>query len=42
VAVLDEAFTAGMGVGFALILAGSLLATRTGRAPAVVEPEPVR
>ena len=42
VAVLGESFTAGMGVGFALILAGSLLATRPGRAAAIVEAEPVR
>ncbi|HET7044763.1 MAG TPA: EamA family transporter [Gaiellaceae bacterium] len=41
VAVLGETFTAGMGVGFALILAGSLLATRPARA-APVEPEPAR
>ena len=31
VAVLDERFTAGMGIGFALVLAGSVLATRPGR-----------
>jgi drug/metabolite transporter (DMT)-like permease len=31
VAVLDEPFTAGMGVGFALVLVGSVLATRPGR-----------
>jgi len=42
VAVLGESFTAGMGVGFALILAGSLLATRPGRAPVVVEAEVAR
>lgn len=36
VAILDESFTLGMGVGFALVLAGSVLATRAGaaRAPA--------
>ncbi len=32
VAVLDEHFTIGMGVGFVLVLAGSVLATRPGRA----------
>ncbi|MDX6410619.1 MAG: hypothetical protein QOE91_135 [Gaiellaceae bacterium] len=31
VGVLGERFTAGMGVGFALVLAGSVLATRRGR-----------
>jgi drug/metabolite transporter (DMT)-like permease len=31
VVVLDEPFTIGMGVGFALVLAGSLLATRPGK-----------
>ena len=30
VAVLHESFTAGMGVGFVLVLAGSVLATRRG------------
>ena len=45
VAVLGEDFTFGMGVGFALVLAGSVLATRPGRAqdvprPAVLEPAP--
>ena len=34
VAILDERFTTGMGVGFALVLAGSVLATRGGAAPA--------
>ena len=29
--LLDEEFTAGMGVGFALVLAGSFLATRPAR-----------
>lgn len=43
VAILDERFTLGMGVGFALVLAGSVLATRANgdrRAPvpAVAEP----
>jgi drug/metabolite transporter (DMT)-like permease len=33
VVVLDEAFTPGMGVGFVLVLAGSLLATRPAREP---------
>jgi drug/metabolite transporter (DMT)-like permease len=35
VAILDESFTLAMGVGFALVLAGSVLATRPGR---TVEP----
>jgi len=30
VAVLHESFTAGMGIGFVLVLAGSVLATRRG------------
>jgi drug/metabolite transporter (DMT)-like permease len=34
VVILDEAFTAGMGIGFVLVLAGSVLATRTRRHPA--------
>ncbi len=43
VVVLDEAFTVGMTVGFVLVLAGSVLATRPGRArevgrPPVLEP----
>jgi drug/metabolite transporter (DMT)-like permease len=44
VVVLDEAFTAGMGVGFVLVLVGSLLATRPARepAPAVANLEPAR
>ena len=33
VAVLNERFTAGMAVGFALVLAGSVLATRASAAP---------
>jgi drug/metabolite transporter (DMT)-like permease len=33
VAILGERFTLGMGVGFALVLAGSVLATRAVRAP---------
>jgi drug/metabolite transporter (DMT)-like permease len=32
VAILGEDFTVGMGLGFALVLAGSVLATRPGRA----------
>jgi drug/metabolite transporter (DMT)-like permease len=39
VAFLGESFTAGMGVGFVLILAGSVLATRL--VPPVAAPEPV-
>src|SRR5207247_1712959 len=38
VAVLSERFTAGMGVGFVLVLAGSVLATRAARQTAVAEP----
>lgn len=34
VAILDERFTAGMAVGFVLVLAGSVLATRRGVEPA--------
>ncbi len=34
VTLLDERFTPGMGVGFALVLIGSVLATRRGAAPA--------
>jgi len=34
VALLDERFTPGMGVGFALVLGGSVLATRRGADPA--------
>jgi drug/metabolite transporter (DMT)-like permease len=37
VVVLDESFTAGMGIGFALVLAGSYVAT-AGRQAAVAEP----
>ena len=33
VTILSESFTAGMGVGFALVLAGSVLATRRPREP---------
>jgi drug/metabolite transporter (DMT)-like permease len=33
VLILDERFTVGMGVGLALVLAGSALATRPGRTP---------
>ena len=38
VAVLDERFTAAMGVGFALVLAGSVVATARSRQPVVAEP----
>jgi drug/metabolite transporter (DMT)-like permease len=38
VAVLNESFTAGMGVGFALVLVGSVLATGSARQPAIAEP----
>jgi drug/metabolite transporter (DMT)-like permease len=38
VAVLNERFTAGMGVGFALVLAGSVLATGRVRQPTLAEP----
>jgi drug/metabolite transporter (DMT)-like permease len=45
VAVLGESFTFGMGIGFVLILAGSVLATRPSRRATLVstprEPEPV-
>jgi drug/metabolite transporter (DMT)-like permease len=37
VAILDEHFTVGMGIGFVLVLAGSVLATRTR-----AQPEPSR
>jgi drug/metabolite transporter (DMT)-like permease len=41
VAVLGEPFTFGMAVGFALVLAGSLLATAAvGQRRPVVEPKP--
>jgi drug/metabolite transporter (DMT)-like permease len=47
VVILDEHFTVGMGVGFVLVLLGSVLATRSGgrepasvRAPAYEAPEP--
>ncbi len=36
IAVLHENFTIGMGIGFVLVLAGSVLATRRSRAPAEV------
>ena len=47
VAVLHESFTLGMGLGFVLVLAGSILATRKGGTPAAAEaaaaiPEPRR
>jgi drug/metabolite transporter (DMT)-like permease len=38
VVVLNEAFTGGMAVGFALVLAGSMLATRGSRQAVVAEP----
>lgn len=38
IAVLNERFTAGMGFGFALVLAGSVLATAAVRSRAVAEP----
>jgi drug/metabolite transporter (DMT)-like permease len=41
VLVLSESFTVGMGVGFALILAGSVLATRPQRPRASFEAEPL-
>lgn len=37
VAVLNERFTAGMAIGFALVLAGSVVATTAARQPAVAE-----
>jgi drug/metabolite transporter (DMT)-like permease len=37
VAILDEAFTVGMGVGFVLVLAGSILATRPARHRSTLE-----
>ena len=42
VTLLGERFTAGMGVGFALVLAGSVLATgrRSPQRPVVTPPEP--
>jgi drug/metabolite transporter (DMT)-like permease len=42
VAVLNEAFTLGMAIGFALVLAGSILATATARDRSVAEPRPSR
>jgi len=47
VAVLHESFTLGMGLGFVLVLAGSILATRKSGAPAAAGaaaamPEPRR
>ncbi len=38
VVILDERFTLGMGVGFVLVLAGSVLATRHGAEPAERDP----
>ncbi len=40
VTILDESFTVGMGVGFVLVLLGSVLATRPGGARSA-EPEPL-
>jgi len=43
--VLHESFTLGMGLGFVLVLAGSILATRKAGAPAAAAgaiPEPRR
>jgi drug/metabolite transporter (DMT)-like permease len=42
VAVLNETFTLGMAIGFALVLAGSILATATRRERRVGEPTPSR
>jgi drug/metabolite transporter (DMT)-like permease len=42
VAVLNETFTLGMAIGFALVLAGSVLATATTRQLRVGEPTPSR
>jgi drug/metabolite transporter (DMT)-like permease len=41
VLLLHEPFTLGIGVGFALVLTGSVLATRRSRQTAAEEPEPV-
>lgn len=41
VLLLHEPFTLGIGVGFALVLTGSVLATRRSRQAATEEPEPV-
>jgi Predicted permeases len=41
VLLLHEPFTLGIGVGFALVLTGSVLATRRSRQAATREPEPV-
>jgi drug/metabolite transporter (DMT)-like permease len=41
VAVLNERFTVGMGVGFALVLAGSVIATGRAAQP-VTEPASAR
>jgi drug/metabolite transporter (DMT)-like permease len=40
IAFLDEAFTLGIGLGFVLVLAGSVLATSGGRRPPADEPVP--
>jgi len=42
VAVLDEPFTLGTGIGFVLVLAGSVLATSRGPVQEAAEPEPER
>jgi drug/metabolite transporter (DMT)-like permease len=41
VLLLHERFTVGIAVGFALVLTGSVLATRRSRQPVAEEPEPV-
>jgi drug/metabolite transporter (DMT)-like permease len=38
VLILDERFTAGMGVGFVLVLTGSVAAAGRTRQPVVAEP----
>ncbi len=40
IAVLHEKFTLGMGIGFVLVLAGSVLATRRRAAPVELRPDP--
>jgi drug/metabolite transporter (DMT)-like permease len=42
VLVLHEMFTAGMGIGFVLVLIGSTLATRRARAASPPEPAPAK
>ncbi|MCM6778611.1 DMT family transporter [Nocardia sp. CDC159] len=41
VSLLDEPLTAGMAIGFPLVIAGSILGTAKARARAVAEPQPV-